>query len=149
MMRAYPHLRVLRRMQERGLARAVVSGWQEAQGEILAVMDGDLQHPRDADSLIDALEKSGRGYPVASRDGRGGGVASGISGGAGFRGVRHGGGVALPGTLATVRDPMSGYFALRRSVIEECTLKPEGSKFSWKCWDAGTIGLWSRSRYLY
>ena len=34
----------------------------------------------------------------------------------------------LPGTLATVRDPMSGYFAIRRSVIEGCTLKPEGYK---------------------
>ena len=34
----------------------------------------------------------------------------------------------LPGTLATVRDPMSGYFALRRSVIENIRLNPEGYK---------------------
>jgi dolichol-phosphate mannosyltransferase len=34
----------------------------------------------------------------------------------------------LPGILAAVRDPMSGYFAIRRSVIEGCTLKPEGYK---------------------
>jgi dolichol-phosphate mannosyltransferase len=34
----------------------------------------------------------------------------------------------LPGTLTTVRDPLSGYFAIHRSVIEGCTLKPEGSK---------------------
>ena len=33
MIHAYPHLRVLRRMQERGLARAVISGWQEARGD--------------------------------------------------------------------------------------------------------------------
>ena len=50
----------------------------------------------------------------------------------GRRGISWGATLAatwmLPGTLATVRDPMSGYFALRRSVIEECTLKPEGYK---------------------
>ena len=130
MMPEYPHLRVLRRMQERGLARAVISGWQAAQGEILAVMDGDLQHPPETlTRLIDALEKQGGDIAVASRHVRGGGVSEwnivrrGISWGATLAAAWM-----LPGTLATVRDPMSGYFALRRSVIEGCTLKPEGYK---------------------
>ena len=130
MMRAYPHLRVLRRMQERGLARAVVSGWQAAQGEILAVMDGDLQHPPETLArLIDALEKQGGDIAVASRHVRGGGVSQwnivrrGISWGATLAAAWM-----LPGTLATVRDPMSGYFVLRRSVIAGRTLKPEGYK---------------------
>jgi dolichol-phosphate mannosyltransferase len=121
---------VLRRMQERGLARAVISGWQVAQGEILAVMDGDLQHPPETlAGLIDALEKPGGDIAVASRHVRGGGVSA---WNIGRRGISWGATLAatwmLPGTLATVRDPMSGYFALRRSVIEECTLKPEGYK---------------------
>ena len=130
MMHEYPNLRVLRRIRERGLARAVLRGWQEAQGEILAVMDGDLQHPPETLALlIEALEKQGGDIAVASRHVRGGGVSEwnilrrGISWGATL--------VAswmLPGTLATVRDPMSGYFAIRRSVIEGCTLKPEGYK---------------------
>ena len=60
MMHEYPNLRVLRRIRERGLARAVLRGWQEAQGEILAVMDGDLQHPPETLALlIEALEKQG------------------------------------------------------------------------------------------
>ena len=51
---------VLRRTHERGLARAVLRGWQEAQGEILAVMDGDRQHPPETLALlIEALEKQG------------------------------------------------------------------------------------------
>jgi dolichol-phosphate mannosyltransferase len=130
MMPEYPRLRVLRRTHERGLARAVLSGWQEAQGEILAVMDGDLQHPPETLALlIEALEKRGGDIAVASRHVRGGGVSEwnivrrGVSWGATL--------VAswmLPGTLATVRDPMSGYFAIRRSVIEGRTLKPEGYK---------------------
>ena len=130
MMSEYPNLRVLRRLHERGLARAVVLGWQEAQGEILAVMDGDLQHPPETlVSLIEALEKQRADIAVASRHVRGGGVSKwnilrrGISWGATLAASW-----LLPGTLATVRDPMSGYFALHRSVIEGCTLKPEGYK---------------------
>ena len=41
----YPQLRVMRREKERGLATAVIRGWQVARGEILGVIDGDLQHP--------------------------------------------------------------------------------------------------------
>ena len=130
MMPEYPKLRVLRRTHERGLARAVLCGWQEAQGEILAVMDGDLQHPPETLALlIEALEKRGGDIAVASRHVRGGGVSE-------WNIVRRGiswvatlaASWMLPGTLATVRDPMSGYFAIRRSVIEGRTLKPEGYK---------------------
>jgi dolichol-phosphate mannosyltransferase len=126
----YPNLRVLRRLHERGLARAVMLGWQEAQGEILAVMDGDLQHPPETlVSLIEALETQRADIAVASRHVRGGAVSKwnilrrGISWGATLAAAW-----LLPGTLATVRDPMSGYFALHRSVIEGRTLKPEGYK---------------------
>jgi dolichol-phosphate mannosyltransferase len=130
MMRGYLELRVLRRTHERGLARAVLSGWQEAQGEILAVMDGDRQHPPETLALLlEALDKQGGDIAVASRHVQGGGVSEwnivrrGISWGATLAASWM-----LPGTLATVRDPMSGYFAIRRSVIEDCTLQPEGYK---------------------
>lgn len=130
MLSEYPNLRVIRRMYERGLARAVIKGWQEAQGELLAVMDGDLQHPPETLALlIEALTKQGADIAVASRHVRGGGVSKwnivrrGISWGATLAASWM-----LPGTLATVRDPMSGYFSMRRSVIEGCRLKPEGYK---------------------
>jgi dolichol-phosphate mannosyltransferase len=45
LMEKYPQLRVMRRTQERGLSSAVIRGWQMAQGEILGVIDADLQHP--------------------------------------------------------------------------------------------------------
>jgi dolichol-phosphate mannosyltransferase len=126
----YPNLRVIRRVNERGLARAVVRGWQEARGEILAVMDGDLQHPPETlPLLIEALEHEGVDMAVASRHTEGGGVSRwniirrGISWVATLTATW-----VMPGTLATVRDPMSGYFALRRSVIEGHLLDPEGYK---------------------
>jgi dolichol-phosphate mannosyltransferase len=126
----YPSLRVIRRINERGLAQAVVRGWQEARGEILAVIDGDLQHPPETlKMLLEALEKEGVDIAVASRHIRGGGVSRwnimrrGISWAATLAATW-----LLPGLLATVRDPMSGYFAMRRSVIENCRLNPEGYK---------------------
>ncbi len=41
---ACPRIRVARRTGERGLASAVVHGWQLARGEVLGVIDSDLQH---------------------------------------------------------------------------------------------------------
>src|SRR6202167_1011599 len=43
----YPRLRVMRRSNERGLASAVIRGWQVARGAFLCVIDADLQHPPD------------------------------------------------------------------------------------------------------
>ena len=41
----YRQLRVMRRQDERGLSSAVIRGWQAATGNILGVIDADLQHP--------------------------------------------------------------------------------------------------------
>jgi len=41
----FPALRVMRRRGEKGLSTAVIRGWQAARGEVLAVIDADLQHP--------------------------------------------------------------------------------------------------------
>src|SRR5579863_5302420 len=41
----HPEVRVMRRVEETGLATAVIRGWQAASGEILGVIDADLQHP--------------------------------------------------------------------------------------------------------
>ncbi|MHA1708833.1 MAG: glycosyltransferase, partial [Candidatus Baldrarchaeia archaeon] len=40
----YP-VRVLRRINKRGLGSAVVDGFKIARGKVLGVMDADLQHP--------------------------------------------------------------------------------------------------------
>ena len=126
----YQNLRVIRRVNERGLAQAVITGWQHARGTILAVMDGDLQHPPETlGLLIDALEQQRVDIAVASRHVEGGGVSRwniirrAISWTATLAATW-----ILPGTLATVRDPMSGYFVLRRSVIEGRGLNPKGYK---------------------
>lgn len=125
----FPSLRVMRRQGERGLLGAVVRGWQIARGKILGVMDADLQHPPDIAAKLWAEMARGVDLAVASRHASGGGVSNWklhrrmISRGAQFAGL-----LVLPEVLAKVKDPMSGYFMIRRSVLEERELHPVGYK---------------------
>ena len=62
----FPALRVMRRRGEKGLSTAVIRGWQAARGEVLAVIDADLQHPaepiwNDLWTFGDLAEKQGYG----------------------------------------------------------------------------------------
>jgi len=126
---AYPQLRVMRRQQERGLSTAVIRGWQAARGEILGVIDGDLQHPPD--TLLKLLNKmrDGADLAVASRHVEGGGVST-WSASRRFlsRGAQLLGLMILPRVVSRVSDPMSGYFLVRRQAIAEVLLSPIGYK---------------------
>ncbi len=72
----YPQLRVMRRQQERGLSSAVIRGWQAAKGQVLGVIDGDLQHPPEILLQLLSQIKRGADLAVASRHVDGGGVSS-------------------------------------------------------------------------
>ena len=73
LMAEYPQLRVMRRQQERGLSTAVIRGWQAASGDVLGVIDGDLQHPPEVLlNLLGTIEQ-GADLAVASRNADGGG----------------------------------------------------------------------------
>lgn len=125
----YPQLRVMRREQERGLSTAVIRGWQVARGEILGVIDADLQHPPE--TLLQLLAEIQRGADLAaaSRHVAEGGVSDWsvirrfLSRGAQTLGL-----IILPGVVGRVSDPMSGYFMVRRSCIAGKTLNPAGYK---------------------
>lgn len=129
LMGEYPKLRVLRRQGERGLSTAVIRGWQAARGEVLAVIDADLQHPPEVTlDLWKEIEK-GADLAVASRHVEGGGVSDWafyrrvLSRGAQLLGL-----ALLPGVLGRVTDPMSGYFMIQRSAIADRPLSPLGYK---------------------
>jgi len=125
--RKYP-VRVIRRTDEKGLSSAVIRGFEEAKGDVLVVMDADLQHPPEViPELLKAIEE-GADIAIASRYVPGGGVRNWplyrklIS-----RGAIMLGRLALP-KLRDVRDPVSGFFALRREVVEGVELNPVGFK---------------------
>jgi dolichol-phosphate mannosyltransferase len=121
-------VKVLRRKGERGLAMAVVRGWQVAHGDILGVIDGDLQHPPTVIGELWPVMAQGVELAVASRWVEGGGV-----GRWNFwrrmtsRGARWIGAALVPG-VGRVSDPMSGCFLVRRSVVEGIELRPRGFK---------------------
>src|SRR5271157_1340795 len=69
-------VRVLRRPGRQGLATAVVDGWGVARGEVLGVMDADLQHPPEVlTGLANALRDQNVDMAMATRSGPGGGSA--------------------------------------------------------------------------
>ena len=113
----YP-VRVIRRTDEKGLSSAVIRGFKEATGDVFVVMDADLQHPPEViPELLKAIE-DGADIAIASRYVPGGGVKNWywyrklISKGAIMLGR-----LALP-KIRNVKDPVSGFFALRREVVE-------------------------------
>ncbi|GAB1538183.1 glycosyltransferase [Scytonema sp. NUACC21] len=150
LMREYSQLRVMRRQHEKGLSTAVIRGWQVARGEILGVIDGDLQHPPHVLSqLIDAIER-GSDLAVASRHVDGGGVSKWsfirrfLSRGAQVLGL-----IILPGVLGRVSDPMSGYFIVRRNCLAGQTLNPVGYKILLEVIGRGSVGQIAEVGYIF
>ena len=146
----YPQLRVMRRQGEKGLSTAVIRGWQSSQGEVLGVIDGDLQHPPE--TLIKMLDEMAKGadLAVASRHVEGGGVSD-----WGFmrrflsRGAQMLGLLILPNVIGRISDPMSGYFMVRRSAIANCPMNPLGYKILIEVLGRGNIGSVAEIGYVF
>src|SRR2546421_4744914 len=63
----HPEVRVILRVEEIGLSTAVVRGWQAAGGEILAVIDAELQHPPEVLAGLLKGIRNGADLPLARR----------------------------------------------------------------------------------
>lgn len=118
-------LRIIRR-QERGLATAVVRGFHEATGDILCVMDADLSHPPEVlKKLIKAVAEDNNDIAVASRRIGGGGVEKWPI----HRNLFSQVSALFAWFLAAgVRDPLSGFFCIKKSVIDKIKFNPVGYK---------------------
>jgi dolichol-phosphate mannosyltransferase len=146
----YPHLQVIRRTTEKGLSTAVIRGWQIAKGEILGVIDADLQHPPEI--LLQLWQEMTRGadLAVASRHVEGGGVSEWsltrrfLSRGAQMLGL-----IMLPEVISRVSDPMSGYFMVRRTAIVNKPLSPLGYKILIEVIARGKIRWIAESGYVF
>ncbi len=112
----HSNIRCIQRLQERGLCSAVQWGVQAAHGDIVVVMDGDLQH--DPDLIPAMVEELGKGSDIAS--------------GSRFLSTAHTKGLSSPlrsnlsaygnkfinfclGTKLT--DPLTGFFATSRTLF--------------------------------
>jgi dolichol-phosphate mannosyltransferase len=116
---------VVERANARGLATAVQEGFRRADGDLFVVMDADGSHPPDRiPYLLRAIAPGGAEMAIGTRE-----IWSedtpGLAVGRRFVST---GGRWLARPLIRVRDPMSGFFAVRRSVVERAELDPIGYK---------------------
>ncbi|MFT3776591.1 MAG: polyprenol monophosphomannose synthase [Minicystis sp.] len=146
----HPRLRVMRREAERGLSTAVLRGWQAARGEVLAVIDADLQHPPEITLSLWREIQRGADLAVASRHVEGGGVSDWsltrrlLSRGAQLLGL-----VVLPSVVGRVSDPMSGYFMVRRSAVAGVVMNPLGYRILIEVLGRGHVGAIAEAGYVF
>jgi dolichol-phosphate mannosyltransferase len=121
-------VQVIRRTDDKGLATAVVRGFREATHDLCAVMDADLQHPPERlPDLIDAFDED-TDVVIGSRHVDGGGIENWpIERRVVSRGARLVTKLCLP-QVRDIDDPLSGFFVVRREILDDVTLSPSGYK---------------------
>ncbi|GGQ21086.1 MULTISPECIES: glycosyltransferase [Streptomyces] len=128
---AFPVSVLHREAPEGGLGGAVVAGIARADTDWIVVMDADLQHPPHlVPELVGEGERTGADLVVASRY-TSGGSRAGLAGSyrvAVSRGATWLTKGLFPRALRGISDPMSGFFAMRRSAVTAQALQPLGYK---------------------
>ena len=123
-----PRTRLLARKGQRGLAGAVLHGWEHTDANLLGVIDADLQHPPEVLPSLLAPTLDGADIAIASRYANGNGPGD-------WNKLRLL--ISRCGTWATtplqrkdlrIKDPLSGFFIVRRDCIAGLDLQPEGFK---------------------
>jgi dolichol-phosphate mannosyltransferase len=121
-------VRILIRGGERSLGQAVLHGWNHTDAEILGVIDADLQHPPELLPELWAAIDGGKDVVLASRYAPQGGLSN-------WHPARH-----LLSCMAiwltyplqkpriSVKDPMAGFFIVRRSCLRGVSLHGQGFK---------------------
>ncbi|MFP6667896.1 MAG: glycosyltransferase family 2 protein [Pirellulales bacterium] len=122
----YP-VQLLIRRDERGLSSAVLHGMRHARGGVLLVMDADLSHPPEKiPEMVATLQREDTDFVIGSRYVKGGAT----DGDWGFfRWLNSKAATWLAMPLTRARDPMAGFFAVRKSAVDSAEeLDPIGYK---------------------
>lgn len=126
----YPLRLIVRREPKNGLSGAVLEGIAQSDGDVIVVMDADLQHPPESVPALVAVLEEGRGdFALGSRYVAGGSMDGdwGL-----FRQINSQVATLLARPFAgPVLDPMSGFFALKRKTYAGAKrLTPLGYKIA-------------------
>src|SRR5712691_8030356 len=127
---------VVRRAGKAGLASAVIAGFKESRGDVLVVMDADLSHPPEVVPALVRAVDDGADLAVASRYVRGGAIMDWPLG----RRLVSRIACLMGNVLVPVRDATSGFFAIRRAVIDGVKLNPIGFKIGFEVMARGRYG---------
>jgi len=119
------NLKVIHRVGKLGLSSAVLEGWKIAEGDVLGVMDADLSHPSEKiKDLFFPIRDNKTDFTIGSRYIPGGRIE-------GWNIKRK-----LMSKVATlfarvytkVKDPMTGFFMIKKECIKNVDLNPRGFK---------------------
>jgi len=122
---AFPNIRLVVRTTDPGLSQSVVEGFSLARAPVILVMDADFSHPVGLIPRFLGEIRGGADVVIGSRYMKGGGIEDWplkrrvISSGATLLGR-----ILFP----EITDPVSGFFAVRKEVVEGAPLRPRGYK---------------------
>lgn len=121
----YSNLKVINRLQKKSLSSAVIQGWKNAKGSIFCVMDADLSHdPEKIIELYNPIINNEAELTIGSRYVKYGRIEGfGIT-----RKVMSKAGVFLGRLFTDVKDPMSGFFMIKKGYALNTKLNPKGFK---------------------
>ena len=121
-------IEIIHRKAKDGLGSAILKGIQQARGDTIVVMDSDFSHPPQIiPKLIESIKKYHYDIVVASRYIKGGKIQ-------GWSLKRKTMSkfatlIAKKGLGIDTKDPMSGFFAFKRSIIKGLNIDAIGYKF--------------------
>jgi dolichol-phosphate mannosyltransferase len=136
------HVNILVRTSDHGLSQSVADGFIHASSDILVVIDADLSHPPALIPRMYEEIRAGNDVVIGSRYMEGGGIKDWplkrrvISIGATFLGR-----LLFP----DIKDPVSGFFAIRKEVVTGAPLKPKGYKILLEVLGKGT---WEKDKEI-
>src|SRR3974390_1848666 len=113
-----PRVRVLQRVNRRGLASACVEGMMATAAPYIAVMDADLQHDESIlPRMLDLLREGNLDLVIGTRNAEGGSMGDFSP----WRGRLSNLGRAMSRSIShhELSDPMSGFFMLSASFLKE------------------------------
>jgi dolichol-phosphate mannosyltransferase len=142
LMRIRENVTILIREKDHGLSQSVADGFSHALSEVFIVIDADFSHPPVLIPRMYEEIRKGNDIVIGSRYMEGGGIKKWplkrriISIGATFLGR-----LLFP----DITDPVSGFFAVRKEVVEKAPLKPRGYKILLEVLGKGT---WEKDKEI-
>jgi dolichol-phosphate mannosyltransferase len=120
----YP-VRVIRRVDKRGLSSAVIDGWTEASGNIIGVMDADGSHDsRILPVMVEELESGKCDLAIGSRYIPGGGT----EGWPCHRQFVSKVAIQFARPITSIHDATSGFALFKKEILDDVQLDPIGWK---------------------
>jgi len=121
----YNNFKIIHRKGKLGLSSAVLEGWGIAKGRVLGVMDADLSHPPDKiHELYNLIKNNQADFTIGSRYVKYGK----IEGWDLKRKIMSRVATIFAKPFTNVKDPMTGFFMIKRECIKDREINPKGFK---------------------